>query len=931
MGRLRSSLVSVCIAAILLAAFPGTAAAAPPSTPLTVSVASMAPVVISAGMAISLDGAERSQSSETGSDKNHNDFIILHEGGRIDYRFTVPKAGNYYICFDYYPLPGVGGDIVCDVRKNDRPIREKGTSIQLERLWKDEGAPEQDQAGNEIRPAQVEVQAWTSKYMDEENGSGENASYYFEQGEQTLSFQSIQEPVMLGDIRLIPASAPETYEQVKKTYTYPLAKGTDYIETIQGEAAVLKSDPSLYARADRSSPFTQPFAYDSILLNTIGGKNWSGAGQWIEWEITVPRDGLYKIGMRYRQNFTTAIFTTRKLTIDGVVPFGEAAKLRFPYSNNWQSVVLGNGTEDYLFQLKKGKHRLRLQAVLGDMAEPLATADSILMELNSVYREIMAITGVSPDPYRDYFLENEIPKTLDKLKELSRKLAEFSESLTELFGKKSDQNALIDLLFSQTKEFASNPRTVSDRLQAFKNNLSALGSWIYNLRNQCLELDYFVIMPDGAEAPPARVGFFQGLLHELRLFFQAFFTEYQSAETDHSNENKSIEVWTTAGREQAQIISRLVKRYYVPQRGQAVQVRLVDPSALLPSVLSGKGPDIALGNSSTTVMDFAARGAIRALDDVATPEFLTDNFYESALLPLKYEGALYGLPETQTFPMLFYRTDILEGLNLPVPKTWSDLYNILYILSQNQMKFGLLPGLQSYAMFLYQAGGSFYSEDYTHSALDSNAAIKAFKSYTDLYLKYSVEQSFDFANRFRSGEMPIGIADYTIYNQLIVFAPEIRGLWKFAPVLGLQKEDGSTDHSSSSGVTGAMMFSKLKDPRAGADFLEWWTGEQAQILYGREQEATMGAAARYPAANRRSIKALGWQLEQLKLLAQQMSSVVAIPEVPGGYYTARYVDFAFRSVVLERRDIREVLLNYTEIIDDEIQMKRQEFGLPKGR
>ena len=42
----------------------------------------------------------------------------------------------------------------------------------------------------------------------------------------------------------------------------------------------------------------------------------------------------------------------------------------------------------------------------------------------------------------------------------------------------------------------------------------------------------------------------------------------------------------------------------------------------------------------------------------------------------------------------------------------------------------------------------------------------------------------DFPNRFRTGEMPIGIVDYTTYNMLTVMAPEIKGLWDFTMVPG---------------------------------------------------------------------------------------------------------------------------------------------------
>ena len=52
--------------------------------------------------------------------------------------------------------------------------------------------------------------------------------------------------------------------------------------------------------------------------------------------------------------------------------------------------------------------------------------------------------------------------------------------------------------------------------------------------------------------------------------------------------------------------------------------------------------------------------------------------------------------------------------------------------------------------------------------------------------------------------------------------------------------------------------------------------------------------------------------------------------MPGGYYTSRYVDFAWRAVILKHKDVRETLLDYAEAINKEIASKRKEFGLSAG-
>ena len=862
------------------------------------------------------------------SEAGNTGCFLTGEGAAARYAFQVQASGLYTVAFEYYPLEGTGGTIERRLLIDGAAPFTQAESIAFERRWEDNGEPSTDGAGNQVRPPQKEARGWMRKAAGDRQGFiTEDFVFYLEAGEHVITLEYIREPMAVGDIVLTPYKPVKTYEEARSAYQYPVYEGSEYADLVQGEDALYKSDSALHALWDRSSPLTQPMSYESIKLNTIGGANWKLAGQWIEWELNVPEDGLYRIGLRVRQNITSGVFSTRKLTIDGSVPFAEAMDIRVRYDGDWQSIVLGNGQEDYLFELKAGPHRLRLQVVMGGMGEIIQATDDILLRLNQAYREILVITGASPDVYRDYALEKEIPGTLEELALIAQELERISGRLTEITGQRSDQNALLDRLATQAAEFAEKPRTVAKRLSSFKSNISALGTWSLNIRQQGMDIDYIVLMPEQAPPPEGKSGFFAGVWHEMRLFFSAFFTDY-SVIGAADDGDEAIEVWVTTGREQAQIISQLIGQSYTGKIGGQVNVQLVAATTLLPSIISGKGPDVALGITSANIMDYAARGALLPLTEIMD-EAMREAFPESALIPLQYEGVQYGLPETQIFPMLFYRTDILEELGLDVPTTWDELYDTMHVLSKNHMEFGILPNVNSYAIFLYQNGGTFYKNGDTSTGLDDETGIRAFQQFTNLYTSYGVDVSFDFANRFRSGEMPIGIGDYSLYNQLAVFAPEISGLWEFAPVIGTRQENG-INHASSSVVTGSAILSGADKREECFRFLEWWTGAEAQALYGREQESVMGAAARYTAANRQAMEQLHWQPGQLETLRRQQESVVAIPEVPGGYYTARYVDFAWRAVILQNKDVRETLLDYSETINKEIASKRREFGLTTG-
>jgi hypothetical protein len=68
-------------------------------------------------------------------------------------------------------------------------------------------------------------------------------------------------------------------------------------------------------------------------------------------------------------------------------------------------------------------------------------------------------------------------------------------------------------------------------------------------------------------------------------------------------------------------------------------------------------------------------------------------------------------------------------------------------------------------------------------------------------------------------------------------------------------------------------------------------------------------------------------VDELRKLNEQWRHVKGVPEVPGGYMTGRHLDNAFRKVVYQKKEARKTLLDYVRVIDEELELKRKEFGL----
>lgn len=857
------------------------------------------------------------------------------EEGFVEWKFNLETESLYNIEIEYYPIEGRSSEIERRLYLNSEVPFSGANNLVFTRVWKDANDITRDNRDNDLRPSQIESPFWRKSVMSDFTGYySDPYLFYFKEGVNTLRLESVKEPMVIRKIRLFQVDEVPDYASLSKEYEakgYEVAKN-QYIK-IQGENASYKSDPTLYPISDRSSPATEPYDCSKIRLNTIGGYRWMHPGQWIIWEIEVDEPGLYQIGIKFRQNIVSGSFSNRRLTIDDEVPFKEMEDITFNYGNRWQMNVLGD-EEPYLFYLEKGTHQLKLETTLGGMADILRVAEESVYLLNSVYRKIIMITSATPDSLRDYRLEFQIPDAIEMLEAQSEALNQLSKRLAEYTGQRGSQVVVLDRLSYQLKDLASRPDTIPNRLASFKGNLGFLAQWILNTSYQPLEIDYIVFHSPEQELPKPDAGFFGRLIHEARAIIASYFEDYDSIGDFNEDGTESITVWIGTGRDQAQIIKNLIEETFTPEKGVFVNLQLVQGGVLLPATVAGMAPDVALQVPMEDPVNYAMRGGVINLAQFEDYKEIATRFHPSAIVPYQFREGVYALPEQQTFSMLFYRTDVLAELNLAVPQTWDDIFEILPDLQKNNMDFGIPiselgvgAGIVSYAMLLYQRGGRFFLNDGIASDLGSEIAIDAFETWTTLYANYKLPLQYNIANRFRIGETPLAIADYSLYNQLSVFAPEIKGLWDFAPVPGIMQQDGTINRSVPGMGTAAVILSQTENKESSWEFLKWWTSKDVQVRFGREMESLMGAAARYPTANIEALAQLPWSVQAYNKLMEQWEWVEGIPQVPGGYFVSRHLDNAFRSVVFHGTNPRETLLDYVRVINEEIDNKRLEFGL----
>lgn len=253
------------------------------------------------------------------------DGLITEDGDVTSFKVSVPEDGMYRIAVHYLTTESRGVDIERAVYINGELPFNGADTITFSRLWHDGGEVRVDNQGNEIRPSQKEILDWQTAYFRDHMGyTTEPYSFYFAKGENTLTVKAVNEPMVIGSLVLQPVREYPTYAEYAKAAEGKADNAdANFSLTIEGEDSVVRSDPSLYARYDRSSPSTQPKSLTSTVLNYIGGDPWNKAGQWIEWEFEVPADGFYNITVKARQMYERGGMSCRTVYIDGEIPFKE--------------------------------------------------------------------------------------------------------------------------------------------------------------------------------------------------------------------------------------------------------------------------------------------------------------------------------------------------------------------------------------------------------------------------------------------------------------------------------------------------------------------------------------------------------------------------------------------------------------------------------
>lgn len=917
--------------------------------------------------------------------KNHSgEEICIETGetGRVTFNINAPEAGLYNLRMKYLPTRSTSTTNVERILRinGDVPYSEARNLI-MQKKWKDEYVGkkrddkfEVDVNGNELRPDKSVVYDWQEYVLVDSNGYyTEPLCVYLEEGENTISLEAVRHGAYFADIEFYKADKLPTYESVMKDYAKKGYKnaGKNQVIEIDAETPNATSSNQIFATNDSVSSATQPQSHDKTLRNIIST---NAVGQWVEYGFTVEEAGIYSLMLRYRQNASSSP-VSRKLYVDGKVPYDAAETVRFGFSENWQTGKVMSGKNEIKVYLEKGYHTIRLEVNLGEIGEILRRATTVQKALNADYLEILRLTGAEPDEYRDYGFSRVMPNTMKDLFDQGNELKAIIKYL-ETEGQLSESTASLTQIADRVYTMGKDETQVAKNIKSLQNDLSTLSSWISGMLTQPLEIDYICVQSPDAEIPDAEENFFLGTWFEIKKFVASFYVDYNSLGSSVNGDatGTPVVVWTVQSRDHTQIIKDQVDSKFTTNTKIPVELKLVVGGTLLPSILAGIGPDVSLEGMTSTgsailtatgsIIDYAIRGAVEPLEgykgfnDVklryvtdtrkASEGFNIENYIPEQFVPVAlYDAAkpdtthIYGLPVSFDWSMMFYRKDVFAALGYEedqIPQTWDEIMAVVPVLQFNNMDVGLGHGVTDFAGFVFQRGGEFWADNGMRVNFESNTTLEAFEYMTNMFTQYSLPLAFDALTRFKTGETPLFLGSYITYNTIQIYSPEISGLWGFSAMPGTEVKDAEgnvlkdangnrvLDNTVVGSADSIFMIKDSKNKDRAWEFMKWYTDKDFQVALSEELILLLGQSGMRTVANISAIEELPWNKDDLDALVSQIDSVKCLPQYPGTYIITRYVTFAVNNAYNSGADPIEQLLGYTSAINKEISRKRSEFG-----
>ena len=867
----------------------------------------------------------------------YNDYVIewKEDGEDIEFEVSVEKTGKYQIAIDYLSLQTTVTNISINVTAGKTSYK----NIELQSAWGDSSGEEiYDIYGNEVSPVQEARNLWRNVFLyDQQFYLSTPLEFEMESGVNKISLSKNKGSLYVGKIYLCEV---EEYANYSAPSANDGAKGE--LITLEAEDPLFKSTPEIRSVSQQNVSCT-PYSTDNNMLNAISGDTFNKSGYSLTYAFNVEKAGNYNISLKYFISQTnTSVYS--KILIDNIILNKELNSYEFRERGGFNNETLNVNGEKMLFYFEPGVHTITIQLDASLQSEIHARMSNIIKEINTLYLEIIKLTGGNADKNMTWKIDDFIynPENGGKASERLNKWKTELEELLKLTNEISKSNPgkhnrlyqNLSNAYDKLCTLAKNPNSLPHKLTVLSEGSSSIANMLSDSLHTStfspLTLDKIYVHGEGKSLPNPKENFFMSFFGTVQRVFKSG-VEKEDGEV--------VEIWVNRSTYYVSLMQQYADAYYTPKTGIKIRFSLLpDESKITYANASGTQPDAALGVSSTVPYDMGIRGALVNLASFANFEEVASQFTPGAYTNMTERDNVYGLPETQDFNITYYRTDLVEMLGVEVPQTYEDIIEIVPALQRYGMNYHMPlaggSGLKSIAVtapILYQDGGDIYGDGYLSTAIDEPEAIEAMNMMVELFSLYSLPlTSQSFYNTFRSGTIPIGVAGFEVYLQLTTAAPEIAGSWDVTLAPGVERvdEDGNTyiDRTNTSDAKGCVIFNKSKKQQEAWDFISWWLSSDIQASFANAIEATYGPTFLWNTANIEAFKQLDIDENHINVILEQWSWSYNIPQTPATYIIERGISNVWNTAVFDQAPIRAAISDAVFEINREIKRKMQEFG-----
>jgi len=858
----------------------------------------------------------------------------------VDYIVNVSEEGLYEIGLTYYLDEEFSTNPEIDILVNNEYQYNEMMSLPLEVNWNVTPREEDERYnrfGNELLPFNNSSFEVYFNYLNDDNSMYDyNYKFLLNQGENIIRVIPNNLNLYLGDLKLYNQKEIISYSD------YDLTKESNtkgYVYTIEGESFVSKNSltikPSYYNDANIT-----PYAYKTTVLNILDASSSSDGGNRVDYNIKVEKTGYYNICFKYLHDTNLGVVASKNIYLNGEILYKELQGYNFSTARNWTNTYLKSNGNNLSIYLEANKdYTFSIESTTAYTSEIVDRLHAIMDWINSTGLNVKAITGGQTSSVITQNITKYLPTLEEDLKSYAKELLDIYEVLMNTDGGiKSSSPAVscLNVAAKQLQTVAKKPNKINSKLNIFSDGSGSayqlIGEAVTALSRSSMDIDkiYLVGVGSNVKLPRAESNIFQKIWYGILSFFYSFFDErYKLAETD----GETLNVWVQQSNLYVDIMQSMVD-----QSDLDFNVKfsvLPSTSKIVLSSSTGDNPDVILSIDDWEPYSYALRGILEPLNN-------KDGFYDMAskitdgnFTPLIFEDGVYGIPETTSVYILYYRKDILNSLNIDIPDTWDDTLELLYTLQSYSMNFYHPMSMQSsyksfgvVSPFIFQFNGEIFSEDSLTSTLEDDNTIKAIDFLTSLYTVYNLPQEVSsFFENFRTGTMPIGISTIDLYLQLQYAAPEIAGQWGYAVIPGIYDE-GTDEVERWSPTYGkcSILFKNSKLKNEGWELIKWWNSTETQIEYLKNIRMTLGQKYAVIPANMDALANSIWEEDIAKVILEQERFSMTPAVTPGSYIVERELSQIWNKVVVDKMPVRQAISESIPRINRELKRKLDEFG-----